>query len=93
MKRTRYEEELRLLQIELCKYQDWQRNSGERVVMVFEGRDTAGKGGTIKRFMEHLNPRHAHVIALAKPTDAERGQWYFQRYCGPYADGWRHGVA
>ena len=80
MKTKRYEEELRILQIELCKFQDWQRESGERVVMVFEGRDTAGKGGTIKRFMEHLNPRHAHVIALTKPTEAERGQWYFQRY-------------
>ena len=80
MKTKRYEEELRLLQIELCKFQDWQKESGERVVMVFEGRDTAGKGGTIKRFMEHLNPRHAHVIALTKPTEAERGQWYFQRY-------------
>ena len=80
MKTKAYEEQLRLLQIELCKLQDWQRESGERIVMVFEGRDTAGKGGTIKRFMEHLNPRHAHVVALSKPTEAERGQWYFQRY-------------
>ncbi len=80
MKTKAYEEQLRLLQIELCKVQDWQRHSGERIVMVFEGRDTAGKGGTIKRFMEHLNPRHAHVVALSKPTEAERGQWYFQRY-------------
>ncbi len=80
MKTGAYEEQLRLLQIELCKVQDWQRQSGERIVMVFEGRDTAGKGGTIKRFMEHLNPRHAHVVALSKPTEAESGQWYFQRY-------------
>ena len=80
MKTKQYEKELHRLQIELCKVQDWQRQSGERIVMVFEGRDTAGKGGTIKRFMEHLNPRHSHVIALSKPTEAERGQWYFQRY-------------
>lgn len=80
MKTGAYEDQLRLLQIELCKLQDWQRESGERLVMVFEGRDAAGKGGTIKRFMEHLNPRHAHVVALTKPTEAERGQWYFQRY-------------
>lgn len=80
LKTKAYEKQLRLLQIELLKVQDWQRRSGERVVMVFEGRDTAGKGGTIKRFMEHLNPRHSHVVALSKPTEAERGQWYFQRY-------------
>ena len=80
LKEKAYLGQLRLLQIELLKLQDWQRESGARVVMLFEGRDTAGKGGTIKRFMEHLNPRHAHVVALSKPTDAERGQWYFQRY-------------
>ena len=80
LKNKTYLEQLRLLQIELLKLQDWQRESGARVVMIFEGRDTAGKGGTIKRFMEHLNPRHAHVVALSKPTEAERGQWYFQRY-------------
>jgi polyphosphate kinase 2 len=75
-----YEEELRLLQIELLKVQNGARDSGKRAALVFEGRDAAGKGGTIKRFMEHLNPRHAHVIALSKPTEAELGQWYFQRY-------------
>ena len=80
MKRKSYETELRLLQIELLKLQRWVRAEGERIVVVFEGRDAAGKGGTIKRFMEHLNPRHARAIALAKPTEAERGQWYFQRY-------------
>ncbi|MGI9412374.1 MAG: polyphosphate kinase 2 [Hyphomicrobiales bacterium] len=80
LKEKSYLEQLRLLQIELLKAQDWQRESGARIVVVFEGRDTAGKGGTIKRFMEHLNPRHAHVVALSKPTEAERGQWYFQRY-------------
>lgn len=78
--REQYEAELRLLQIELLKLQRWARAEGERIVILFEGRDTAGKGGTIKRFMEHLNPRHARAIALSKPTDTERGQWYFQRY-------------
>ncbi len=80
MPRKKYEKELRLLQIELLKLQRWSRAQGERIVIVFEGRDTAGKGGTIKRFMEHLNPRHARAVALSKPTEAERGQWYFQRY-------------
>ncbi len=80
MKENDYLDELRLLQIELLKVQYWARENGERIVMLFEGRDAAGKGGTIKRFMEHLNPRHAHVVALSKPTEAERGQWYFQRY-------------
>jgi polyphosphate kinase 2 len=80
MKKKTYLKELRLLQIELLKVQTAARDSGQRVVMVFEGRDAAGKGGTIKRFMEHLNPRHAHVVALSKPTEAELGQWYFQRY-------------
>ena len=80
MKRGDYEDELRQLQIELLKLQRWTREQGERIVLIFEGRDAAGKGGTIKRFMEHLNPRHAHVVALAKPNDNERGQWYFQRY-------------
>lgn len=80
MKRKSYEKQLVELQFELLKLQTWARNSGERLVVLFEGRDAAGKGGTIKRFMEHLNPRHAHVIALAKPTEAEQGQWYFQRY-------------
>jgi len=75
-----YEKEKRLLQAELLKVQRWVKKEGERVVILFEGRDAAGKGGTIKRFMEHLNPRAAHVIALEKPTLRERGQWYFQRY-------------
>ncbi len=80
LKTKKYDRELRLLQIELLKLQTWARKTGVRMVLIFEGRDAAGKGGTIKRFMEHLNPRHAHVIALSKPTDTERGQWYFQRY-------------
>jgi len=78
--RKAYESELRLLQIELLKLQRWVRREGKRIVIVFEGRDAAGKGGTIKRFMEHLNPRHARTVALSKPTETERGQWYFQRY-------------
>jgi len=80
LKTKLYEEELRLLQIELVKMQYWARETGERIIMLFEGRDAAGKGGTIKRFMEHLNPRHARAVALAKPTEVEAGQWYFQRY-------------
>ncbi len=68
------------LQSELLKVQNWVKLRGERIVCLFEGRDAAGKGGTIKRFMEHLNPRAAHVVALEKPTDRERGEWYFQRY-------------
>ena len=75
-----YERQKNALQVELLKLQNWIDTTGERVVMLFEGRDAAGKGGTIKRFMEHLNPRSARVVALGKPTDAERGQWYFQRY-------------
>lgn len=68
------------LQVELLKAQNWVRATGQRIVVLFEGRDAAGKGGTIKRFMEHLNPRGARVVALEKPSDRERGQWYFQRY-------------
>ena len=78
--RRDYELTKRLLQIELLKVQSWVKETGQRIVMVFEGRDAAGKGGTIKRFMEHLNPRGATVVALTKPTDEEKGQWYFQRY-------------
>ena len=78
--RREYELTKRLLQIELLKVQSWVKETGQRIVMVFEGRDAAGKGGTIKRFMEHLNPRGATVVALTKPTDEEKGQWYFQRY-------------
>jgi polyphosphate kinase 2 len=80
MSRAEYEEQKRLLQIELLKLQKWSQSNGLRHVLVFEGRDAAGKGGTIKRFMEHLNPRGARVVALEKPTDRERTQWYFQRY-------------
>ena len=80
MRRDQYEAEKMRLQIELLKMQNWVRDSGERLLILFEGRDAAGKGGTIKRFMEHLNPRGARVIALEKPTEREQGQWYFQRY-------------
>jgi len=80
MSRKRYEAEKYKLQVELLKLQSWCKESGQRVVILFEGRDAAGKGGTIRRFMEHLNPRGARVVALEKPSDAERGQWYFQRY-------------
>lgn len=80
MKRKKYEKQLHGLQIELLKLQYSLQKTGQRVMIIFEGRDTAGKGGTISRFQQHLNPRHAHVVALTKPTDAERGQWYFQRY-------------
>jgi polyphosphate kinase 2 len=75
-----YEEQKYLLQVELLKFQTWQQESGARHVLLFEGRDAAGKGGTIKRFMEHLNPRYARTVALTKPSDRERNQWYFQRY-------------
>jgi len=78
--RKDYEREKRLLQIELLKLQNWVKTSGEKLVILFEGRDAAGKGGTIKRYMEHLNPRGARVVALEKPSDRERGEWYFQRY-------------
>ncbi|MCB1312149.1 MAG: polyphosphate kinase 2 [Sedimentitalea sp.] len=75
-----YKKDLEALQIELVKMQAWVRDTGARVVIVFEGRDAAGKGGTIKRFREHLNPRVARVVALPSPTDSEASQWYFQRY-------------
>ena len=80
MKRREYERKKAALQVELLKVQRWVRGSGRKVVILFEGRDAAGKGGTIKRFMEHLNPRGARVVALDKPSEVERGQWYFQRY-------------
>jgi len=80
IKRPVYEAHKRELQIELLKVQDWVEKTGERIVIFFEGRDAAGKGGTIKRFMEHLNPRTARVVALNKPSERERTQWYFQRY-------------
>ncbi|MCF6217137.1 MAG: polyphosphate kinase 2 [Gammaproteobacteria bacterium] len=78
--RPEYEKRKKELQIELLKMQSWVKESGQRIVILFEGRDAAGKGGTIKRFMEHMNPRGSHVIALEKPTERESGQWYFQRY-------------
>lgn len=80
MRRKTYEKQKKDLQIELLKVQQWVKQSGQKIVCLFEGRDAAGKGGTIKRFMEHLNPRGARVVALATPTEAEKGQWYFQRY-------------
>ncbi len=80
LSRKNYEKQKYLLQVELLKLQSWIKRSGEKLVIVFEGRDAAGKGGTIKRFMEHLNPRGATVVALPKPTEEEQGQWYFQRY-------------
>ncbi|GMU78702.1 MAG: hypothetical protein AMXMBFR46_14970 [Acidimicrobiia bacterium] len=80
LQRDAYEHELLRLQIELVKLQRWIRDSGTRVAILFEGRDAAGKGGAIKRFTEHLNPRVARVVALSKPNETERGQWYFQRY-------------
>lgn len=80
MRRKTYEERKNQLQIELVKLQRWLKKSGHKMVLLFEGRDAAGKGGTIKRFMEHLNPRGARTVALEKPTERESGQWYFQRY-------------
>ena len=80
MRRATYEAQKYHLQVELLKLQAWVKETGQRVVILFEGRDAAGKGGTIKRFMEHLNPRGARVVALEKPSEVERGQWYFQRY-------------
>ncbi len=80
MGKKEYEQEKAALQVELLKVQHWVEETGQKVVMLFEGRDAAGKGGTIKRFMEHMNPRKARVVALNKPTDSERGEWFFQRY-------------
>lgn len=80
MSRKNYEAQKYELQVELLKMQRWVRETGQKIVILFEGRDAAGKGGTIKRFMEHLNPRGAKVVALEKPTEQEAGQWYFQRY-------------
>ncbi|MBK9445372.1 MAG: polyphosphate kinase 2 [Betaproteobacteria bacterium] len=80
MQRRNYERQKYRLQVELLKLQAWVKETGQKIVILFEGRDAAGKGGAIKRFMEHLNPRGARVVALEKPTDMERGQWYFQRY-------------
>lgn len=80
MRRIAYEKQKAKLQAELLKAQRWVQETGQRIVILFEGRDAAGKGGTIKRFMEHLNPRGATVVALQKPTEREQSQWYFQRY-------------
>ena len=80
VKEKAYIERMLPLQAELLKAQNWIKETGEKIVMLFEGRDAAGKGGTIKRFMEHLNPRGARIVALEKPTERERSQWYFQRY-------------
>ncbi|MCA1298992.1 polyphosphate kinase 2 [Stappia indica] len=80
MQRKVYERQKAALQVELLKAQRWVEETGQKVVLLFEGRDAAGKGGTIKRFMEHLNPRAARVVALTKPSERERSQWYFQRY-------------
>jgi polyphosphate kinase 2 len=80
MSRQDYDREKRLLQIELLKLQYWAKDNGARIVIAFEGRDAAGKGGTIKRFMEHLNPRGSQIVALDKPSNRESTQWYFQRY-------------
>ena len=78
--RALYEAELKRLQIELVSMQQWISKTGARVVVIFEGRDAAGKGGAIKRIMQYLNPRTARVVALPKPSEREQGQWYFQRY-------------
>ena len=80
IRKSAYERHKEELQVELLKVQSWVKETGQRIVVLFEGRDAAGKGGTIKRFMEHLNPRAARTVALEKPTDLEGGQWYFQRY-------------
>lgn len=80
MDNSEYEEQMLHLQIELLKVQNWVKQTGQKIVIIFEGRDAAGKGGTIKRLMEHLNPRSATVVALEKPSEREKGQWYFQRY-------------
>ena len=79
-KKVQYKDELRKLQIELVKLQQWVSKKRMRIVVVFEGRDAAGKGGNIRRFSEHLNPRSMRTVALTKPTERERGQWYFERY-------------
>ena len=80
MSRKDYERQMDALQVELVKLQAWAKDTGARIAIVFEGRDAAGKGGTIKRFRENLNPRGARVVALSKPSEAEQTQWYFQRY-------------
>lgn len=80
IRKLNYETELKALQIELVKMQQWANNTQQRIAIIFEGRDAAGKGGSIRRFMEHLNPRSMRLVALNKPTQVEQGQWYFRRY-------------
>lgn len=87
LSRRSYEKQKRALQIELLKMQLWVKDSGQKMLIIFEGRDAAGKGGAIKRFNEHLNPRGARIVALEKPTDGERTQWYFQRYVAKLPSG------
>ena len=87
LSRRSYEKQKRALQIELLKMQLWVKESGQKMLIIFEGRDAAGKGGAIKRFNEHLNPRGARIVALEKPTDGERTQWYFQRYVAKLPSG------
>ena len=90
LKRSRYERELDALHLELVKLQAHRLETGQRMIIVFEGRDAAGKGGTIGAFREYLKPRHAKIVALSKPTETELGQWYFQRYVTHFSDQWRH---
>ena len=78
--KVRYEREKEKLQVELVKLQQWVKKTDKRVAIIFEGRDAAGKGGNIRRFTEHLNPRSMRLVALNKPTEVEKGQWYFTRY-------------
>lgn len=85
--RNIYEKQKAELQVELLKVQEWVKNTGQKIMILFEGRDAAGKGGTIKRFTEHLNPRGARVVALDKPTEQERSQWFFQRYIEQFPAG------
>ena len=80
LRQTRYELRMRELQTELIKLQNWVIGNGKKVVIIFEGRDAAGKGGAIRRITAHINPRHYRIVALPKPTEEEEGQWYFQRY-------------
>ena len=80
LRNVKYEKELKKLQVELLKLQDWVRNSNKRIIIIFEGRDAAGKGGAIRRITHYLNPRHLKIVALPKPTADENEQWYFQRY-------------
>jgi len=87
MKAEFYDEEIKKLQVELVKLQNWVKEHNKKIIIVFEGRDAAGKGGVIKTLTEHLNPRGARVVALGKPSDVEKAQWYFQRYIAQLPDG------